>query len=52
MEKIYLDIKLDADKKTVASILVMSGYTVKVETVENGKGRAKKMLAFWKEEEK
>lgn len=50
MEKIYLEISLEKDKRDVAAIMVANGYSVKLETVSNGKGRGKKMLAVWKEE--
>jgi hypothetical protein len=36
----------------MAAILVANGYCVAIEVVANGKGRGKKMLAFWKEEKK
>lgn len=49
MEKAYLEIQLDKDKREVAAILVANGYCVCLETVANSKGRGKKMLAFWKE---
>jgi hypothetical protein len=44
----YLEIKSDKDKKDVAAILVMNGYSVAVETVKHDKGKGKKMLAYWK----
>jgi hypothetical protein len=44
----YLEIKSDKDKKDVAAILVMNGYSVAVETVKYDKGKGKKMLAYWK----
>lgn len=47
-KKCYLEIALEKDKRDVAAILVANGYSVKLEVV--GKGRGKKMLAFWKEE--
>lgn len=51
MEKNYLEITMESDKRTVAAILVANGYSVCVETVcLNGKARGKKMLAYWKEE--
>lgn len=51
MEKIYLEISLEKDKRDMAAILVANGYSAKLETVSNGKGRGKKMLAIWKDEE-
>jgi hypothetical protein len=51
MEKSYLEISLDKDKRDVAAILVANGYTVSLESISNGK-RAKKVLAFWKEGER
>lgn len=51
MEKGYLEISLDKDKRDVAAILVANGYTVSLESISNGK-RAKKVLAFWKEGER
>lgn len=51
MEKTYIEITLDKDKRDMAAILVANGYSVCLESVSNGKGRAKKMLAFWKEGE-
>lgn len=51
-EKTYLEITLDKDKRDMAAILVANGYCVAIEVVANGKGRGKKMLAFWKEEKK
>lgn len=50
MTKTYIEISLEKDKRDMAAILVANGYIVKLETVSNGKGRGKKMLAFWKEE--
>ena len=49
-EKAYLEIQLDKDKREVAAILVANGYCVCIESVSVGKGRCKKMLAFWKED--
>jgi hypothetical protein len=49
-EKEYLEIQLDRDKRDIAAILVANGYSVCLETVSVGKGRGKKMLAFWKED--
>ena len=34
MEKIKLDIRLDADKRTVAAILADNGYTVRKTTIK------------------
>ena len=50
--KTYLEIQLDRDKRDIAAILVANGYSVCLETVSVGKGRGKKMLAFWKEDNK
>lgn len=50
MEKQYLEITLESDKRAVSAILVANGYSVCVEVVSNGKTRGKKMLAYWKEE--
>ena len=52
MGKMYLEISLDKDKRDMAAILVANGYSVCLESVSNGKGRSKKMLAVWKDEEK
>lgn len=52
MGKTYLEISLDKDKRDMAAILVANGYSVCLESVSNGKGRSKKMLAVWKDEEK
>lgn len=40
-----LDIKTDADKTAVASILVMNGYTVRVQTVKEN-NKPKKVLQY------
>lgn len=50
MEKTYLEILLEKDKRDMAAILVANGYSVALEVVRTGKGRGKKMLAVWKEE--
>lgn len=47
---IQLDIRLDADKRTVAAILVDNGYTVKKTTVKVG-NRSKNVLEVYKEDE-
>jgi hypothetical protein len=52
MTKTYIEISLEKDKRDMAAILVANGYSVKLETVSNGKGRGKKMLAIWKDEDK
>lgn len=49
-ETIKLDIRLDADKRTVAAILVDNGYTVRKATVTAG-GRKKTVLEGYKEDE-
>lgn len=46
--KIILEINLESDKRTIASILVANGYAVKIECVKNG-NRSKKVLVAWKE---
>ena len=50
MEKIKLDIRLDADKRTVAAILVDNGYTVRKTTIKAG-NRSKTVLEAYKEDE-
>ena len=50
--KFYLEISLEKDKRDMAAILVVNGYSVAIELVRNGKGRGKKMLVVWKEEKK
>ena len=40
-----LDIKTDADKTAVASILVMNGYTVRVQMVKEN-NKPKKVLQY------
>ena len=52
MEKQYIEISLDKDKRDVAAILVMNGYNVAIETVKTDKGRGRKMLVYWREEKK
>lgn len=48
---IRLEIQKEDDKATVASILVMNGYTVrKVKIVLNGKSRY--VIEAWKDEDK
>ena len=49
MEKIYLDIRLDADKRTISAILVDNGYTVRKATVKVG-NRSKTVLEACKED--
>jgi hypothetical protein len=46
---IQLDISLDADKRTVAAILVANGYTVRKSTIVVS-GRKKTVLEAFKEE--
>jgi hypothetical protein len=50
--KNYLEITLDSDKRAIAAILVANGYCVCIEVISNGKGRGKKVLAYWKEDKK
>ena len=50
MEKIKLDIRLDADKRTVAAILADNGYTVRKATIKAG-NRSKTFLDVYKEDE-
>lgn len=50
MEKIKLDIRLDADKRTVAAILADNGYTVRKTTIKTG-NRSKTVLEVYKEDE-
>lgn len=50
MEKIKLDIRLDADKRTVAAILADNGYTVRKATIKTG-NRSKTVLEVYKEDE-
>ncbi len=52
MEKMYFEISLVADRRDMASILVANDYKVGMETVDVGKGKPRKMLAVWKDEEK
>lgn len=47
----YLEIGNDQDKRTVAGILVMNGYTVRIATVKAG-NRNRRVIAFEKKEEK
>jgi hypothetical protein len=48
---IQIEITKDEDKATVASILVMNGYTVRKVKVADGKGgRGKYVLQAWKDE--
>ena len=48
-----LEISKDTDKATVASILVMNGYTVrKVKIAVSGKSGGKYVIEAWKDEEK
>ena len=47
---IKLDIRLDADKRTVAAILANNGYTVRKATVKTG-NRSKTVLEAYKEDE-
>lgn len=50
METIKLDIRLDADKRTVAAILADNGYTVRKVAVKVG-NRSKTVLEVYKEDE-
>lgn len=50
MAVIQLDIRLDADKRTVAAILVDNGYAVRKATVKVG-NRSKTVLEGYKEDE-
>lgn len=50
--KNYLEITLESDKRAIAAILVANGYNVCIAVVSNGKGRGKKVLAYWKDEKK
>ena len=47
---IKLDIRLDADKRTVSAILFDNGYTVRKTTIKAG-NRNKTVLEAYKEEE-
>ena len=49
MERQRLEIKGDADKLTVASILVANGYTVRMVSVRDDSKRAINVLEFYKE---
>ena len=44
-----LEIKTEADKATVVSILAMNGYTVRIATVKEPNGKAKKVLQYRKD---
>ena len=44
-----LEIKTDTNKATVAAILIMDGYTVRLATVKEPNGRAKKVLQYRKD---
>lgn len=50
MAVIQLDIRLDADKRTVAAILADNGYTVRKVTIKVG-NRSKTVLEAYKEDE-
>ena len=50
MAVIQLDIRLDADKRTVAAILADNGYTVRKATIKVG-NRSKTVLEVYKENE-
>ena len=50
MAVIRLDIRLDADKRTVAAILADNGYTVRKVAVKVG-NRSKTVLEVYKEDE-
>ena len=50
MAVIQLDIRLDADKRTVAAILADNGYTVRKATIKVG-NRSKTVLEVYKEDE-
>ena len=50
METIKLDIRLDADKRTVAAILVDNGYIIRKATIKVG-NRSKTVLEAYKEDE-
>ena len=47
---IQLDIRLDADKRTVAAILVDNGYITRKATIKVG-NRSKTILEVYKEDE-
>lgn len=47
-EVIHLEISLDADKRTVAAILVANGYTVRKTKVKQG-NREKAVLEAYKD---
>ena len=44
-----LEIKTDTDKATVVAILAMNGYTVRIATVKEPNGKAKKVLQYRKD---
>lgn len=48
-QAIHLEISLDADKRTVAAILVANGYTVRKTKVKQG-NRDKVVLEAYKDE--
>jgi hypothetical protein len=48
-EKILLEISTNDDKSTVAAILVMNGYTVRITKLLTN-GRKKAFLEAWKDE--
>ena len=48
---IHLEISLDADKRTVAAILVANGYTVRKTKIKQG-NREKAVLEAYKEDGK
>ena len=50
METIKFEIKLDADKRAVAAILVDNSYTVRKTTIKVG-NRSKTVLEAYKEDE-
>ena len=47
----YIEIGNDQDKRTVAGILVMNGYIVRIEAIKQG-NRNKRVIAFEKKKEK
>lgn len=42
-DRIYLDIRLDTDKRAIAGILVANGYCVRITKINDGK-RAKNVI--------
>ena len=46
----YLEIATEQDKRTVAGILVMNGYTVRIATIKAG-NRNRRVIAFERKEE-